>query len=233
MSTKITVLCTCGNELDVVETTSSIDAFHLIVKPCENCLNNREIRMDDKKELEEIYKDFKRKLLEITEDVFHDLICNYLPYAETDKIDNVKERTADWLVAFFNGEADEHIGCPMLNEFDCEQARELVYKKHREELAELINKDLERKIKRLEFINKIDNHTSKENVKSSTLIELIDAAKKLCSAVSAFADNPNMSEELRNLLYINGIAQDCDVEPYVAMCDANDKLLNIIENIKL
>ena len=98
---------------------------------------------------EEILEPFKKKMKEIADDTLSDIIGDYLPYAEIDKVMNVEHRTRDWLVAFFNGQADEYIKCPMLSEFDCRKARELIYQEHKEEIIKLIGKDFEHEIEML------------------------------------------------------------------------------------
>ena len=95
---------------------------------------------------EEILEQFKKGMEKAAKDTISDIIGDYLPYAEVDKVMNVEHRTRDWLEAFFNGNADEYIKCPMLSEFDCSKARELVYQEHKEEIIKLIGKDFEREI---------------------------------------------------------------------------------------
>ena len=99
-----------------------------------------------KQSFEEILESFKEKMKKIADDTLSDVISDYLPYAETDNVSNVEFRTKDWLIAFFNGQADEYIKCPMLSEFDCEKARELIYQKHKEEIIELLGKDFKHEI---------------------------------------------------------------------------------------
>ena len=98
---------------------------------------------------EEILEPFKKKMKEIADDTLSDIIGDYLPYAEIDKVMNVEHRTRDWLVAFFNGQADEYIKCPMLSEFNCRKARELIYQEHKEEIIKLIGMDFEHEIEML------------------------------------------------------------------------------------
>jgi len=99
---------------------------------------------------EEILEPFIGKMKKIADDTLSDIIGDYLPYAETDKMSNVEFRTRDWLIAFFNGQADEYIKCPMLREFDCRKARELIYQEHKEEIIKLIGKDFEHEIEMLQ-----------------------------------------------------------------------------------
>ena len=103
-----------------------------------------------KQTFEEILEPFKEKMKKIADDTISDIIGDYLPYAETDKVSNVEFRTRDWLEAFFNGQADEYIKCPMLSEFNCEKARELIYQEHKEEIIKLLGKDFKREIELLE-----------------------------------------------------------------------------------
>jgi len=57
---------------------------------------------------------------------------------------------------------------------------------------------------------------------------LLQKSKELTKAVRGFANNPDMSKQLRDVLYINGIAKNCDVEPYIKMCEINDELEKLI-----
>ena len=98
----------------------------------------------------EILEPFKEKMKKIADDTLSDIIGDYIPYAEDDKVSNVEFRTRDWLKAFFNGQADEYIKCPMLSEFDCQKARELIYQEHKEEIIKLIGKDFEHEIEILQ-----------------------------------------------------------------------------------
>jgi len=98
----------------------------------------------------EILEPFKEKMKKIADDTLSDIIGDYIPYAETDKVMNVEHRTREWLEAFFNGKADEYIKCPMLSEFDCRKARELIYQEHKEEIIKLIGKDFEHEIEILQ-----------------------------------------------------------------------------------
>ena len=98
----------------------------------------------------EILETFRKNMKKITDDTMSDIIVDYLPYAESDKVSNVEHRTRDWLKAFFNGQADEYIKCPMLSEFDCRKARELIYQEHKEEIIKLIGKDFEHEIEILQ-----------------------------------------------------------------------------------
>ena len=99
---------------------------------------------------EEILETFKKNMKRITDDTMSDIIGGYLPYAEDDKVSNVEFRTRDWLKAFFNGQADEYIKCPMLSEFDCRKARLLIYQEHKGEIIELLGKDFEHEIEILQ-----------------------------------------------------------------------------------
>ena len=99
---------------------------------------------------EEILDTFKKHMKKVTNETIDDIIVDYLPYTETDKVMNVEHRTRDWLEAFFNGQSDEYIKCPMLSEFNCEKARELIYQTHKEEIVKLIGKDFEHKIEILQ-----------------------------------------------------------------------------------
>ena len=103
-----------------------------------------------KQSFEEILEPFKEKMKKIADDTISDIVGDYLPYAETDKVSNVEQRTRDWLIAFFNGQADEYIKCPMLSEFDCRKARLLIYQEHKGEIIELLGKDFEHEIEILQ-----------------------------------------------------------------------------------
>ena len=96
--------------------------------------------------MNEILRLFRKGMERTAKDAISDAIGNYIPYAEIDQVMNVEHRTRDWLEVFFNGQSDEYIRCPMLSEFDCEKAREMVYQEHKEEIIELIGKDFEKEI---------------------------------------------------------------------------------------
>lgn len=92
--------------------------------------------------LKEIYQVFAKDMANIAETTIGEVIAKYLPYCETDYCANVEQRTREWLENFFNGKEDEFIKNPVLREFSCQEARELIFQQHKTELVELINKDL-------------------------------------------------------------------------------------------
>lgn len=105
--------------------------------------------MKPEKELEQIYKEFEGKLKEVAKDAISDVICEYVPYAETDFYSNVEHRTRDWIEDFFNGKEDEFISNPMLNKYHCKEARQKVFEENKEEIIKLIGEDKEKEIERL------------------------------------------------------------------------------------
>lgn len=101
------------------------------------------------KELEQIYEEFGKACAKVADDAISDMVTKYIPYAETDFYTNVEMRTRDWIEAFFDGEKDEWIDNPMLNEYHCKKAREKVYQEHKEEIVKLIGEDKDKEIERL------------------------------------------------------------------------------------
>lgn len=103
------------------------------------------------KSLEQILENVKIEFTHMAERALSDVIGDYIPYLETDKIENVEHRTRDWLAAFFDGKLDEYIKCPMLSKFDCKQAREMVYQAHKDEIIKLIGMDKDEEIESLKM----------------------------------------------------------------------------------
>ena len=104
------------------------------------------------KELEEIYREFEKKLGKVAHQVIDsamsEVVTEYIPHAETDKISNVEHHTAEWLEKFFDGNHNIALS-PMLRRFSCKEAREKVYQEHKEEIIALIGQDKDEVIDRL------------------------------------------------------------------------------------